>query len=47
MAGTVMVRTTKVSINRPMPMMNPVCTMVDMLPNNSPNIEAETHTGDP
>ena len=26
-AGTVMVRTTTVSINRPTPMMKPVCTM--------------------
>ena len=40
MAGTVTVRTTKVSINRPMPMMNPVCAMVDRLPNTRPNIEA-------
>src|SRR6202041_1971555 len=37
MAGTVMVRTTKVSINRPMPMMNPVCTIADRLPNSRPN----------
>ena len=40
MAGTVTVRTTKVSIKRPMPMMNPVCVIVDRLPNNRPNIEA-------
>src|ERR1700686_5597677 len=40
MAGTVMVRTTNVSISRPTPMMNPVCTMVERLPNNRPNIEA-------
>ncbi|CNJ76962.1 Uncharacterised protein [Mycobacterium tuberculosis] len=40
MAGTVTVRTTKVSIKRPMPMMNPVCAMVERLPNNRPNIEA-------
>lgn len=39
-AGTVTVRTTNVSISRPVPMMNPVCTMIEMLPNNSPNIEA-------
>src|SRR3981189_2975106 len=39
-AGTVMVRTTNVSISRPTPMMNPVCTMVERLPNNRPNIEA-------
>ena len=38
-AGTVMVRTTKVSIRSPTPMMKPVCTMVDRLPNNMPNIE--------
>jgi hypothetical protein len=39
-AGTVMLRTTNVSISRPTPMMNPVCTMVERLPNNRPNIEA-------
>src|ERR1700752_27820 len=39
-AGTVMVRTTKGSMSRPTPMMNPVCTMVERLPNNRPNIEA-------
>lgn len=40
MAGTVTVRTTKVSIKRPMPMMNPVCVIVERLPNNMPKIEA-------
>ena len=35
-----MVRTTNVSINRPAPMMNPVCTIVVTLPNSRPNIEA-------
>ena len=39
-AGTVMVRTTKVSMSKPAPMMNPVCTIVEMLPNNKPNMEA-------
>jgi hypothetical protein len=36
----VTVRTTKVSIKMPMPMMNPVCTIVERLPNNRPDIEA-------
>ena len=40
MAGTVTVRTTKVSIKRPMPTMNPICVMVERLPNSRPNIEA-------
>lgn len=39
-AGTVIVRTTNVSISNPIPMTKPVCTMMEMLPNNSPNIEA-------
>ena len=39
-AGTVTVRTTKVSINRPAPMMKPICTIVETLPNSRPNIEA-------
>jgi hypothetical protein len=39
-AGTVTVRTTNVSIKMPMPMMNPVCTMVERLPNNRPDIDA-------
>ena len=38
-AGTVMVRTTKVSIRRPIPMMKPVCAIVDRVPNSRPNIE--------
>jgi hypothetical protein len=40
MAGTVTVRTTNVSISRPTPMMNPVCTIAERLPNSRPNIEA-------
>src|SRR4029079_8865067 len=39
-AGTVMVRTTNVSINRPAPMMKPICSIVETLPNIRPNIEA-------
>src|ERR1700676_1504603 len=40
MAGTVMARTTNVSMSRPTPMMNAVCTMAERLPNNRPTIEA-------
>lgn len=39
-AGTVMVRTTNVSISNPTPMMKPVCTIVDTLPNSRPNMDA-------
>ena len=44
MAGTVTVRTTKVSIKRPMPTMNLICVMVERLPNSRPNIEAAKMT---
>ncbi|CFR81079.1 Uncharacterised protein [Mycobacterium tuberculosis] len=40
MAGTVMVRTTNVSIRIPTPMMKPPWTTVPMLENSRPDIEA-------
>ncbi|MDT5084126.1 MAG: hypothetical protein QOJ61_1169, partial [Mycobacterium sp.] len=44
MAGTVMVRTKKVSSRSPVPIMKPACTRVLMLANNIPNIEAAKMT---
>ena len=43
-AGTVMVRTRKVSSSSPVPMMKPHCTRVLMLANSMPNIEAAKMT---
>jgi hypothetical protein len=39
-AGTVTVRTRKVSSSNPTPMMNPTCTMPAMLPKVRPNMDA-------
>lgn len=40
MAGTVTVRTTNVSSNRPQPMTKPIWTMISMLPTIRPNMLA-------
>ena len=45
MAGTVMVRTRKVSSSKPTPTMKPICMAPMMLLKVSPTIDAEDETG--